>query len=198
MQEGVTKIVSFGALSLYADTDDEHYGTLSWSIRKGYPRITVYTDNSNDKKGEFSYDKLITAPMDSVVVNMVLDSLLESIEGTTDTKNATECYNVKYVDNKPTDEIYLQATIVTGKDANGVVYLGAIQEGKKRVKFELLPRDKWHKFKTGDTTITDKAKLSARFAKAYHARLKALMDKHLADEATIKEQLPKDVSVTTF
>jgi len=192
MKESVTKIVSFGALTLYEDTEKDHFGTLSWSIRKGYPRITVYTDNTKEKKDEFSFDKLITAPMDAIVVNIVMDRLLEAINGKPDTRNSTECYNVKYVDNKPTEEIYLQATIITGKDANGVVYVAAIQEGKQNVKFQLLPREKWHKFRNGSDQVTDKANLSKMFATAYHARLKALMDKHLSDEAVVKEQPPKD------
>ena len=182
------KIVSFVPLTLYTDTnDDDGYATLSWSIRKGYPRITVYTDNSRKKSKEFSFDHLITAPMDAVIVNVVIDNLGKVIKSDKEIKLATKCYNVKYVNNEKTDDIYLQATIIIGKDKDGVIYMTAVEDGKRKVKFKLLPREKWHKFiNAGGNEVTDKSELSVLFATAYHKRLKSLMDKHLADDAVIK------------
>jgi len=186
--EDKIKIVSFNPLSLYTDGDnDNQYATLTWSIRMGYPRITVYTENHRDRKEEFSFDKLITAPFDTITVNMFINNLKTVIASKEPIKLAMKCYNVKYVNNEKTNDITLQATAICGKDSSGVIYLAAISEGKKKVKFELLPSSKWHKMvgSNGDE-ITDKAKLSAAYAKAYYDRLKSLMDINLTDSVNVK------------
>lgn len=189
-----TKIISFGPLTRYSETVDGKYGTLSWSIRKGYPRITVYTENYEDKtkRDEFSFDKLITAPMDGVIVGMVISNLKLAYAATKEFKASVKCFNTKFVNNEPTNEVILQATIIIGKDKEGVVYLAAIEDGKKKLKFKLLPNPKWHKFynDAGDE-ITDQATLSVLYAKAYTGLLETLMNTHLAGDAKIKYQLPK-------
>jgi len=180
------KIVAFAPLSLYADTEKDKYASLTWSIRAGYPRVTVYTDNSNSFKTEFSYDNLIIAPMDSVTVNTLIANLRTVADSKETTSLTIKCYNVKYVDNVKTDEIMLQATIIVGKDDEGVVYISVTQEGKKNVVFKLLPKLKWHKFLGPDhKVIEDNSKLSTMFAKSYIARLQSLMDKNLSDSGSV-------------
>lgn len=185
--EDQVKIVPFVPLALYADGEGDEYASMTVSIRMGYPRLTVYTDNNRKTKIPFSHDHLIIAPMDGIVVNMFIDMLSKIIKSDKEQKSAIKCFNVKYVDNKKTDEVILQATIIMGRDKDGVVYLGAVAEGKKKVKFKLLPRSKWHKFvnEQGEE-VTDKRTLSTMFAMAYANRFKVLMDKYLADEINVK------------
>jgi len=183
------KIVSFIPLALYADTDEEgsRYASLTWSIRMGYPRLSVYTDNTRDKRDDFSYDKLIIAPLDAVTVNIVIDMLNKVISNPKEHHLSIKCLNVKYVNNVKTDEVAVQATIVIGRTEQGVIYLSAIADSKKKVRFNLVPNKKWHRLLDADgNDVTDNRVLSNTYAKAYSARLKALMDKFLVDDSAIK------------
>jgi len=190
------KIISFGPLSLHKDINKDSYASLTWSIRMGYPRLTVYTDNHNKKDNEFSYDNLIIAPMNAVMVNIFIGYMAKAIAHKGPVKYSLECYNIEYVNDMKTENVILQATAICGKDKDGILYLAVVSGEKTKVKFDILPNDKWHKIKNADgDIITDKAELSALYATAYTNRLKSLMDKHLADDAQVKYTDPKSKSV---
>jgi len=190
MDDNKVKVVAFAPLSLYTDADEsgETYASLSWAIRGGYPRMTVYTENTRSRdRNSFSFDKLIIAPMDPITINIVIENLKQVIKSETEIKLSMRCYNVKYVNDQKTDDVALQSTVIIGKSKDGVVYLAAVAEGKKKVKFNLLPNSKWHKYNDAKgNEITDKKVLSNYFSTAYCNRLKSLMDKHLADDSVVK------------
>lgn len=191
------KIVKFLPLSLYKDKDDNAYANLSWSIRMGYPRVSVYTDNRRDMKGSFDFNKLITAPFDAITINTFLDNFKRVILNKDAIKLSIKCFNVKYVNDVKTDQVYLQATVICGKDADGVIYLAVVSDDKEKVKFELLP-GKWHVFvDENGGEISNKGELSYIHAMAYYNRLKSLMDKYLADDADVKYTESKNKQLTS-
>jgi len=181
------KIVKFIPLNLTADKGDGKYASLTWSIRKGYPRVTVYTDNNNDRNGEFVYDRLIIAPFDAITINMVMDTLDKVIKDDKPSEQAIKCYNVEFVNHVKTDNIIKQATVTLGKDTKGVIYIKVENDNNPPTRFDLMPNPKWHKFvdETGGE-ITDNRILSNMHAKAYATRLRSLMDKYLADDDNVK------------
>jgi len=184
-------IINFASLSLTTDLENDKYATLSWSIRNGYPRASVYFNNSRKERLAFSYDNLITSPFTQVMIYTVIDKIKDVIKAEKGTKTSVKCFNTKYSNNGPTDEIYLQSTFVIGKDKDGCVYLAAVAEGKPKIKFILQTNSKWFKVNDNDNNeITDQAELSVMAAKAYVARLEAGMNKHLDD---VPKRLPSNI-----
>ena len=173
------------------------YATLTWTYRNLYPRITVYLENGHVPKKEYSYDDTIIAPMTPIVLGMVIDTISNIIKGKNNTKRKVDCYNNKYVDNVRTNTIVLQASILIGKDKDGVIYLAVIAEGKRRVKFKLLPSTVYHKFyDENNNLITDEAELSKAFATAYVRHLKKQMEK--AINLPVTSNVPKEASLTNI
>lgn len=169
------KLIKFAGLTLRK----EDKSGLQWSIRQGFPRITVYTDsNILDENKNVDYSKVIIAPFDYVTMMMFLEYFEQIIKSDGDLKYTINCYNTVYKDNKKTDEVGLQASVVVGKDKEGVVYLAALEEGKKSLKFDLLPNRKWHKVIDNNGNEIDSPKrLSATYATGYLKLLRELLAK---------------------
>jgi len=198
MQQNKVKIISFSPVALHQDTTGTGYASLTWSIRMGYPRVTVYTDNDTAVRKGFNYDSLIIAPFNSVMVNVFLGNMKKAIDSKEPISNSIDCYNIKYVDGVKTNDVILQATATCGRDSDGVIYMSVTAKDRMEVKFKLLPNTKWHKMKdSSGNIITDKSALSNMYAIGYVARLKSLMDKYLADESTIKYTDSKGASLPT-
>lgn len=192
------KIVRFTPLSLRKEYDDESkdFGMLTWSIRMGYPRITVFTSNNTKTDGKFDYDKMITAPFDYVTMGILLKRFQEVVASKEEVKFTVECYNPKFVNRVKTDEIALQAKVTIGKDADGVVFIAAIEDNKRKVRFDLLPSMIWHKYydKNGDQ-ITDRRLLSEMYAFSYLKLLNSLLDAEAAKDMLSEKDVVEKTSV---
>jgi len=176
-QRPKVNMVKFAPLTLRKQYDDGDYGLFTVSVRNGYPRFTVFTTNKN-REAAFDYNTMITAPFDYNSFNSFVKLFEKVIDSKPDTKFKIDCFNAKYVDNKRTDDIVLQSTVNIGKDAEGIIYLALIAEGKRKVKFEIEP-SRWHKLYVGDEPVTDKAELSKLAAEGYLVTLKKLMGNQL-------------------
>lgn len=202
------KIAKFLSLSLSKwIEEDKGFANLQWSVRNSYPRITVFCSNHVKKEdGTMDYSKIITAPFTLPTIFIFTRYLRLMINDKEPGYYTIECYNTKFVDGKRTDEIYLQSKVIVGKDDKGVLYLSAIEEGKRSIKFELLPDSRWFKFydKKGNE-IVDKADLSKSYALAYVKVLednilalenKTILDSMLQLDLTKKEGLPTELHKT--
>jgi hypothetical protein len=166
------KLVKFAALTLRGK---ERGVGLQWSIRKGYPRITVYTGKYLKDDKTIDYDKIIIAPFDYTTMLMFLENFKSIIyHKDANVSSSIKCFNTKFVDNKRTDDVILQATATVGK-LNGIIYLSVTADGKPVHKFELVPEGKWHKYFNGEEELVDKVMLSKQYAKAYYELLKTIL-----------------------
>lgn len=170
------------ALSKKIQLEDGSYDSaaLTWSVRNGYPRITVWTSdkayNKTTKKMDFKYT--ITAPFDYVNIGIFIDYIRAIVNADSNTTYKVNCYNVKYENNVKTNEVFLQATAIVGKDSEGVIYLALKEEGKRSIKFELLPDSKWFKFFDKDNNeITNKSILSKMYTINYVRVVSNLLEK---------------------
>jgi len=175
--------VPFAALKLKADYGDGDGATLNWSVRNGYPRITIFTDNKNNE-GSFNYDKMITAPLDYMAIMSYIDMFQEVIDGPNDNKKEIDCYNTKYENGVKTNEIRLQGTAVIGKDKDGVMYIAAIEEGKRKIKFP-LNFVTWYKLRVNGEYLTE-SQTSIMYAKSYVKVLDRIISRFIYDDTIHK------------
>lgn len=171
------KLVRFGPLSLRKNVENDEMA-LQWSVRMGFPRITVYTTNKVSENGKMDFGKIIIAPFDYVNLKVFLSYFRDTIKADGEISYSVDCYNVAFKDGVKTGEIKLQAKVVVGKDKDGVIYLAAIEEGKPKIKFELLPNTKWFRYYDKDNVeITDKKTLSFKYSEAYLCLLETTFNK---------------------
>lgn len=151
--------------------------TLTWSVRNGYPRAVVYTDsNKAFQSGKPDYNFIITVPFDLMNLGMVISVLEDIDKGPNDDLRVINSYNTKVENGERTNTRYLQGKLVIGKDKDGVRYIAAIEDGKKKVKFRLLPNMRWIQYANKDgSEITDMGKLSGMFTKNYIYAMKKVL-----------------------
>jgi len=175
------RIIKFAPMALKESLDSETHASLSWSIRMGYPRASVYL--GSDDSEEFDYSKLIIAPTNAVTINTFINNGLKMVDSEPNSEFRLKCYNVAWVNDVKTDDIILQATLCVGKDSEGIIYIAVLKEGLPEVRFRLTGKSKWHVVAdSSGEDVTDTALLSRMHAKAYFDRLKALMDKYVITE----------------
>jgi len=157
-------MVKFAPLTLRKDYGDGDYGILNYATRNGYPRITVFTSNKN-KEEAFDYNTMVNATFSLTQFLMFVDEMRDIVNGDKDKSASVDCFNAKFINGVKTNDIELQATAIVGKDKDGIIYLAVTSEGKRKVKFELLPTE-WNKY-SRNKEVLSKEELSKRFAKSY-------------------------------
>jgi len=191
-----TEILRFNGLALrkqYEDSDD--FAVLTWSVRMGYPRVTVYTTNKKPENGEkFDYNTFINAPYDFVAIEDLFDLMDEVLASDKDITRQILSNNNKFKDGVRTDEIVPQGLVKVGK-TDGVMWLAVLEEGKKKIKFELLPNKYHTRYTNENEVLKDKAELSKRYASGYIKVLKRLMRK-VSEDTMVSSNIKKDTNVT--
>ena len=180
MEDNKVKIYRFAALTLKRQIPEEKdSASLVWSMRGSYPRVTVYTSNTKcytpDNKPDYGY--IITAPFDIVTLMYFLQVLnMVNTDPKKGTEFAIDCLNTKIENGVRTNEIIVQAEVRVGKGDDGVIWIAVTEDGKKKLRFSLLPNNQWFKYKDQDgNLITDKAFLSKIFTTSYIETIKRLM-----------------------
>ena len=127
---------------------------LVWGIRNGYPRITVFTNDPNDK-GPGIVNSVISAPVDMATMHIFLTLLEQIATGPNDIKNKVDCFTLKWVDGQRTDERILLSEIWIGKDSEGMVWISLIAPARPKIKFTYRVSD-WHGiYKTDGVQMTE-------------------------------------------
>lgn len=179
-QDNTVTRIRFGKISLTKniDTEEGHdTAALVWSIRNGYPRMTVYTSNNKAVvNGKANYDYIITAPFDYVSVQIFLNRLQEAIDATKEVKYRIDCFNTKWENGVKTNEKALQAQVIVGRDHEGVIYIAVLEESKRSIKFSLLPSEWFIFYDDGGNPISDKAVLSKMYAQGYLKTISKLLN----------------------
>ena len=177
-QEEKVKIVRYSSLSLRKYIKEEKdSASLQWSTRGMYPRITVYTSNNNAfVNNKLNYDFVITAPFDIITLQMFINLLKQVCKDESNTRYTIDCLNTRVVNGVRTNEKYVQAKVIIGKDDNGIIYIAATEDNKKRIKFTLLPNLDFFKFYNKDgSIIKDPATLSVLYTEAYIKSIETLL-----------------------
>lgn len=184
MEEKKVKIVKFSALTLKKTIkEDKDTATMNWSIKGGYPRISVYTSNDIMVNDKFDYSKLITAPFNYVTFNIFMAYFEKVIKDLEESEYKIECHNTKWENNQRTDKTYLQATVYIGRNSEGVVYLKVTEDKKDEIVFELMPDTTWHKFYDKQKNeIKNKKILSQLYTNAYYKTLDKLMTSEMISD----------------
>lgn len=187
----MVKIVKYGKLSLrkeIKENDKVDTATLTWSNRNGFPRVTIYTSDNirlKDRDG-LDYSKIIIAPFDYVTIRAFINMFIDVLDRDEEVKREVECYNMKFLNGTRTDELYLQAKVIVGKDKEGVVYIAAIENNKKKIRFDLVPSNRFFKF-SGDPSLENIKTLSQYYAKAYLELLQKCIAEDVIDAKTVTE-----------
>lgn len=172
MKLDTADILKFKELSLYKDNKANRVSTLNWSMRGKYPRITVFINGGD--RSVVGKDNMIIAPMTMLGINDLMTAMksISDLKTPNNTVYEISCYNSKYVDNKRTDETYVQATIVIGKDENGVSYIALKAADRPLVKFMFRSPKKWFKTTKNGVDIYSTPEGSAGFASNYLEQIK--------------------------
>lgn len=176
------RFIPLNLLSEYTKEDGtKDYGLMSWSIKNGYPRVSVNT--TGVRSDVVDYTKLITAPFDYINLLSALDDFKDVINSEKDCIRRVDCLNNKFVDGKRTDEIYVQATVYFIKDKEGVIYISVIEQGKQKLKFKVAAKGYVRFYDAQGNVIDNEGEKSKRFALKYLDVLKMLMEDELKIDA---------------
>ena len=176
MEEKV-RTIQFAALTLSKELDDGETATLSWKVRGIYPRIVVNTGNTIKEDKTIDYSKVIIAPFDYTTMKTFLYYLYELTKAKQPVSYSVDCFNVVFKDGVKTNEIEVQATVVIGRDVDGVNYITVLRDGKKKVRFDLIPNPKWFTYKKdNDASLINKEQLSGFFTKGYYSIANKLLE----------------------
>jgi len=118
---------------------------LAWCIRDGNPRISVYTNDPNDK---VSYG-IIPCPMNPETFLIFINLFEKVIKGENNNKYKIDCFTA-YKDNegKRQDPILL-SELWFGKDENGIVWISALALNRPKIRFNFAISD-FHRFYKAD------------------------------------------------
>jgi hypothetical protein len=176
-------------LQLYAMNDEGKSARLLWSIINNNPRITVYTNMSTDSGEEKNFGR-ISANLDMPVFMTVLELLNNVGSLPNGEKYVMENKGYTYVGGRRSDNPTKVSELWIGKDAEGVVWLSVVAEGRPKIKFELL-LPSFHTLMSASTgQPLGKAKVSEIVAKGYVRLLTQLVPVIYNDHYVEPAELP--------
>lgn len=176
MDENKVRYIRFSQLTL----NEPDGGSLHWGVRMGFPRITVIPERIND--GENYNEKIITAPFNVPTLHLLLEYMDEIVNGEKGQYKSIECRNIKYVNGERTSETFIQSTVIIGKDKDGINFITLVSEGKKKVKFSILPDSRWYRIYHNNAEVTDKSEISRVYARAYIRAIRQAYDQERLEE----------------
>lgn len=145
---------------------NKKYANLSVDLYRSNPRIIVNTNddalrNENDGWGK------ITAAMDPLLINILIEKLRLIAQSKEPTRVALENYNHSYSGGQRSQDIAHLNTVWIGRDDQGVVYISVVHVDQKfpRIKFPFGPSDnRYGRFKGADGNELSRAELSSMSA----------------------------------
>lgn len=179
-------LLELNKLSLHRLNKAERTSSLKWGFRKGYPRLMVFINGSDlSVRGR---DNMIIAPFGFTALNTLTGAMAEIIEADKGTEFSINCINAKYVDNKKTDETTIQATVVVGKDQDGMIFISLSEESKPTVRFNLTLNEEWNPVTMNGVNIGLTEFGSKMFTKRYLNQVETVFNSILAATTTYKTE----------
>lgn len=178
------------ALSAPCPTAEKKWSSLLWRLVNNNPRIIVYTNDPNDT-GERNENGRITAALDATTMSGILNNILQACDAEPGwNAPSVQCMNYIFPGGKRSDKPVLVATVMVGKDQEGVVWISVVHYNKDRpkIKFPFGPAmefgNTFHSLVHRDGTPVSRGELSVFYAKAYVNTIRPLFEQLLVNEWT--------------
>lgn len=110
---------------------------LAWSVRDGNPRITVFTNDPNDKT---AYG-IISCPMNPETFISFIDLFQSVANGENNVKYKIDCMTAKRDQEGKMMEKTLLSELWFGKDEQGVCWISALAPGRPKIRFNFAISD---------------------------------------------------------
>jgi hypothetical protein len=160
--------------------------SLSWGIRMGYPRFTVFINKNNSA----TYDEMVITKFSMKELGKFMNRFRKVIESPKEVEYAVECLDVVYENDKKTDKTEVISEGVIKKDADGIIWFGNRDKNGDEHLFRMLP-NMWHKEKINGKPLDPSVQSKAE-ATAYVDLLNRLIDVSL--KGTLKVDKIGDTS----
>lgn len=169
-EEKKYSIFDFSKLSLNAT---QGKAQLKFNIYRNNPRIVIFT---NDEKDRQQNSAPMSANMDPYSFMSFLQMLQSLVSAPAETKYKIENLTLK---GEGKDRTIAHASdLMLGKDANGVIWISVLMDGRPKFKFEIGDY-KYHKFMHGDGKEMSKAEVSQMAAKGMVTLLSNIFSTYL-------------------
>lgn len=138
-EQPVIKIVDFERLQMWTATPGAagKRAKLAFGVRDGNPRVTVFTNDPNDKIS----NGIIYAAMNPETFYTFLELFNNVIRAKEETKYKISCYGTRWENDKPTKDKILISDLCFGRDADGIIWICLIAENRPKIKFEFSISD---------------------------------------------------------
>lgn len=170
-QVNEVKILEFDKLQMFTPCPgvEGKRSRLTWNMRMGYPRITVFTNDPNDT----TMKGVIYAAMDPTTMFAFFDLMGKVIKSQDELKFKIDCFTTKYVDNQPTSDRVLSSELWFGRDKDGIIWMSVIAPGRPKIRFNFRISD-YHGIYRGDGTPINESESSVIAAAASIAVLRTV------------------------
>lgn len=146
---------------------------LSFSVYKGNPAVVAYTNVPGED----------TKPIRCAFSGPGMGMLFALMDKVIAHQGACQ-FQVPLMKGKPS-ELRTNSTLVVGKDDDGVIYMAPKADGRRPVKFRMLP-DLYHQLVKQDGTEFTKAEYSELYAPGYLRAIEPILFKQC--DATYEKQ----------
>lgn len=147
------RIMDLNRFTMFADVPgvENQKAKLSWGIRDGSARVTVFVFNTAAKRNE-----VISAPLGTETFLVFCDMFEKIIDASPGSKSKIDCYmGIRDAGGKLTGEKKLIGEFWFGVDNEGLIWVSLVDADKPRIKFTFKMWD-YHKIlKTDGTPLTD-------------------------------------------
>lgn len=171
------RIQDFEKLQMWTPTPgvEGKRSKMGFGIRDGNPRITVFTNDPNDKikKG------VIAAGMNPTTFYAFLILFEKTIKSREEVSHYIECYQAKYEDDVRTKERVLAAQVHFGKDSRGMVWIELVAQNRPKIRFYFRMSD-WHGIYNAAGEQIGEAEASVLESAAMLAVMRAVYDRMIA------------------
>jgi hypothetical protein len=174
------RIMDFVRFQLWTPTPgaEGKRARLAFGIRDGNPRVTVFTNDPNDK-----VDKgVIFAGIDPETFFAFLMDFERIVRQNKEDKNKLDCYRSRWENDKPTSDRILGSTLRYGKDADGIVWICLEADNRPKIRFN-FKLSEWHAFVKSDGNHISEAEGSVYSALAKIALLRTCYGEAIAKTA---------------
>lgn len=154
------------------------YCKLKAGLWENNPRFEMDSNDPDLKNPEAREYGRVTAALDPLSFQVVLDDIQAAVESQGPYKETLELYHHPKVDGQRSKDAVHQSNIWVGKDAEGHVFISVVSTDRKYpvVKFVFGPSDnRYTKLIKGDGTPLTRAEISIAYAKAFYKLLTGVM-----------------------